>query len=87
MMLLNIFSIFGTARLLNGRKGGYILYAIADGTWVFIMILTAYSLFVRGLDQQYNSSLFIVSAVLSIGIIIALGTQLKNMSVNPWRTK
>ena len=83
MMLLNVLSIFGTARLLNGRRGGYILYAIANGIWVFIMLLTAYSLSVSGLNQQFNSLLFIVSAVLSIGFIIALGTQLKNMPVQP----
>ncbi|MCG8578115.1 MAG: hypothetical protein MI810_24760 [Flavobacteriales bacterium] len=67
MLVLNILGIVGAIKMNKGQKSGFILYAIVTGIWALLLLM--------GASEWLN----LVSALASIGFIVAFGMQLKNL--------
>ena len=68
-ILLNVLGLMGAMKMMKGNKGGFVLYAVATGIWALLMLLA-------GIQGDIVS---LLSAVVSIGFIIAFNMQLKNL--------
>jgi hypothetical protein len=73
ILMLPVLGIVAAARLINGRKGAYILYAITNGLWALLCLMSAIA------NNQANDWFTWFCGLTSIGFIIAIGTQMKNM--------
>lgn len=60
-----VISIMGAAKMTKGKKGGFYMYAVANGIWTILLIM-------GGTPQG------IVCGLISLGFIVAFGMQLKN---------
>ena len=68
MILLNVLGLVCSIKMLNGKKSGFIFNAICTGIWALLLLL--------GATEFIN----LISALASIGFLIAFGTQQKNLN-------
>lgn len=81
MIVLNVMGIIGAAKIMSGSKGAFMLYSITTGIWALIMLYVSYSMMSEGVSEVVDSTLFIVSGIVSIGFILLFGMQMKNMPI------
>lgn len=77
MLLLAVFHVLGliaAVRMMNGKKGAFIMYAIVTGLWALLLLLSSFNQ-----PQASNTILILVMALSSIGFIIGFGVNMKDM--------
>ena len=67
LLLINIGTIVGPAMMLKMKKRGFIIYAVCNGIWAIMFLITG----------DVNS---IVIGLISILFIVGYGSKLKQMS-------
>lgn len=73
LMMLHVLGLIASIRLLNGRRGAFILYAVSTGLWGLICLMSSVQ------KYQDNDMFMILSGLVSIGFVVGLGIQMKNM--------
>jgi len=68
---LNVATLIAAVKMMKGKKSMFILYAIANGIWSLLFLIS--------LGNQANPALPALTAIAGIGFIIGFGTQMKNM--------
>ena len=71
LVALNGLAILGVTKMMKGKKGGFILYAIMNGIWALLILL--------GAQNGENPAGSIIVGLVSVGFIVAFGMQMKNM--------
>ena len=78
-VLIHVFKIVGVARYMKGKKGGYTLYAILNGLWTVLILLSGINAMSSYSAAADYGMFYIVCGLISAGLIAGLGMQLKNM--------
>jgi hypothetical protein len=73
--VLHVLGLIAAVKMMNGKKGAFIMYAIVTGLWCLLLLMSL----VQGTQQGGNVGLVVISLLSSGGFIVALGTQMKNM--------
>jgi len=68
---LNVLTLVAAAKMMKGKKGMFIMYAIANGLWSLLFLIS--------LGNQANPTLPALTGLAGIGFIIGFGVQMKNM--------
>jgi hypothetical protein len=71
---LNVGSLIGAIKMMKGKKSMFILYAIMNGIWALLFLIT-----IGNQNDTLSLMLTLLTALSSIGFIIGFGTQMKNM--------
>lgn len=74
LVAINALAILGVTKMMKGKKGGFILYAIMNGLWALLILM--------GASNGENPAMSIIIGLVSVGFIIAFGMQMKNMPSN-----
>ncbi len=75
LVLMNVLGIIGAVRMMGGKKSGFILYVVPTALWAILLLFSS----MNATQEGGNPMLLVVSAVASIGFIVAFGMQMKNM--------
>ena len=71
---LNVGSLIGAIKMMKGKKSMFILYAITNGIWALLFLIT-----IGNQNDSLSLMFSLLTALSSIGFIIGFGTQMKNM--------
>jgi len=77
MIVFHVLGLIAAVRMLKGKKGAFIMYAIVTGLWSLLLLLSSFNQ-----PQASNTILILVMALTSIGFIIGFGVNMKDMPKN-----
>ncbi|MEO9532121.1 MAG: hypothetical protein ABJG68_06655 [Crocinitomicaceae bacterium] len=75
ILMLHVLGLIAAIRMMNGSKGAFILYAVTNGLWSLLCLMSAVN------DRQDNQMFSVFCGLVSIGFIVMLGIQMKNMPI------
>lgn len=74
MIALNVLGLIAAVKMMKGKRGAYIMYAIVTGLWALIILLGSFNQ-----PDMCQTMLLVLSSFSSIGFTIGFGVNMKDM--------